>query len=510
MSLYTPVLSDLNALSQATSTGVPSSWREEKNRRGVASSSQTEHSVPQRRPRGEAEVQASADARGVGCQTDTDMLNQDSDLSIHSDANVASFLMSVAPRVEEILTSNVERFGRASRDSLDLLGIADEATSQATAEHLYTFRPFVDDAEMAGHGLVCTSLSWSCTGNSLAASFGRYDIEGWCNTPGALCVWNIGDGSVDPTTKGSMKVEKTETCLMCCTYHPAHPALIAGGTFDGEICIWDARNVEAEDMQRARSQINQSSHREPVTAVAWRRDAIEQTKYISGEKTYLLVTLGAEGRLLIWIWHERLRHPTYGYELRHASTLPDGDISLIGGIDTTTNLSSIPTQRQVLLGGTCLSFGLELGKDQTSCIVGTDSGGIYKCAVYFNEQMAAEYQRGTSKGETDGEAAMQSPIKYEYERHAGPVLSVDCCRSHRRIFASGGMDGTVRLYDALKREPLMTLQPSESFAHGVRWSPHRPTVLAVATGDGFAHLYDFNVRHCNPDCVACGTRIRES
>ena len=277
-----------------------------------------------------------------------------------------------------------------------------------------------------------------------------------------------------------MRVEKTEACLMCCTYHPAHPALIAGGTFDGEICVWDARRVDAGDVRRSRSQINQASHREPVTAVAWRRDAIEQTKYASGEKTYLLVSLGAEGRLLVWIWHERLRHPAYGYELRHAGAAPDaGDLSMVGGA-LEDRPPPAPRAGQALLGGSCLSFGLELGDDETSCIVGTDGGGVYKCAVYFNEQMAAEYQRAVRDG-GDAEAAMQSPIKYEFAGHAGPVLSVDCCRSHRRLFASGGMDGTVRLYDALRREPLMTLQPSESFAHA------RPVVAAQAHGARGVH-----------------------
>jgi len=47
--------------------------------------------------------------------------------------------------------------------------------------------------------LVVTSLSWSSTGQTVAASYGRYDVAGWCSDRGALVAWNLGRSGLSPT-----------------------------------------------------------------------------------------------------------------------------------------------------------------------------------------------------------------------------------------------------------------------------------------------------------------------
>ena len=39
--------------------------------------------------------------------------------------------------------------------------------------------------------LQSTCAAWSCTGSSLAVSFGRRSLEGWSEVPGAVCVWAV-------------------------------------------------------------------------------------------------------------------------------------------------------------------------------------------------------------------------------------------------------------------------------------------------------------------------------
>lgn len=36
-----------------------------------------------------------------------------------------------------------------------------------------------------------TGVGWSCTGSSVAVSYGRRRLEGWCEVPGAVCVWSV-------------------------------------------------------------------------------------------------------------------------------------------------------------------------------------------------------------------------------------------------------------------------------------------------------------------------------
>ncbi len=77
----------------------------------------------------------------------------------------------------------------------------------------------------------------------------RYDIPGWCEDRGALATWNLARESVNQN-KPDLTID-VDNCLMSCNFHPEHPALVAGGTFNGDLYIWDL-SLEG-DVQRAKS-----------------------------------------------------------------------------------------------------------------------------------------------------------------------------------------------------------------------------------------------------------------
>lgn len=53
---------------------------------------------------------------------------------------------------------------------------------------------------------------------------------------------------------------------MCVAYHPKNPSLVAAGSFNGEVFVWD---TEPEEYRFYSSGIGDYFHREPVTKVAW-------------------------------------------------------------------------------------------------------------------------------------------------------------------------------------------------------------------------------------------------
>lgn len=53
---------------------------------------------------------------------------------------------------------------------------------------------------------------------------------------------------------------------MCVAYHPKNPSLVAAGSFNGEVFVWD---TEPEEYKFYSSGIGDYFHREPVTKVAW-------------------------------------------------------------------------------------------------------------------------------------------------------------------------------------------------------------------------------------------------
>lgn len=122
-------------------------------------------------------------------------------------------------------------------------------------------------------------------------------------------------------------------------------------------------------------------------------------------------------------------------------------------------------------------------------MVGTDGGTVYRCMFLHSTQMEAEFTRALA--DADGrKPTLRSPVKAEFTPHAGPVHAVDCSPFQRNVFASCGIDGTVRVYNTLQSEPVVLLEPASVYLYGVQWSPFRPLVMAVSTGDGRIALYD--------------------
>lgn len=131
----------------------------------------------------------------------------------------------------------------------------------------------------ARHKLVVTCISWSASGQTVAAAYGRWgtcfhtlifpycegmaasvfrviqlcppvsrhDIPGWCEDRGALATWNLARGNVNQS-KADVTID-VDNCLMSCAFHPETPALIAGGTFNGDLFIWDLSVEGEKDMQ---------------------------------------------------------------------------------------------------------------------------------------------------------------------------------------------------------------------------------------------------------------------
>lgn len=85
--------------------------------------------------------------------------------------------------------------------------------------------------------LQCTGVSWNSTGSTIAAAYGRTDIVGWCDQPGALCLWNVFGKSFSAESPDFV-LDHT-SCLMCVRAHPTLPAIVAAGSFNGEVSLCD-------------------------------------------------------------------------------------------------------------------------------------------------------------------------------------------------------------------------------------------------------------------------------
>ena len=166
----------------------------------------------------------------------------------------------------------------------------------------------------------CTGVDWNSTGSVLAASLGRNDHVGWCcaneeqhGAPVGLALWNVfghrssananasaaggsgasserdqwswgGDAGADvaaldaaerppaaaPGHDEALRAPDTfiptSSCLMCVACHPTSPGMVAGGTYTGEVILWDTGKADDEACVGT-SPVGDYYHRDPVVKV---------------------------------------------------------------------------------------------------------------------------------------------------------------------------------------------------------------------------------------------------
>ena len=473
-------------------------------------------------------------------------------LSASARTRLLAFLEAAVPKMEHALAENEQS------DTFD-----DDARSAAAARyeddtggrlgpecvHALDPRPSTRTKADAGSSrderfwrdLVPTGLSWNRSGYSIAVSYGRFDVTGWCDSPGALCVWNLRREDVDPRKPDS--IFETDSCLQCVAWHPVDPAVVAAGSFDGEVHVWDVRgdadgdgdgdgkeNVlgkRSNDGFVARSAVSDASHREPVVSVAWLRSArAAGTRAGRGAtRTHDVCSFGSDGRVLVWDFSKaeitredaedpsersktdptvrRVPFPSFGYETRPpadagrergfvrgiaaASFIPtaraSGDPSSANTANTVTNVTTGTVQNAHVRAR-------EGSPSSTSSfLLGCDGGAVLECLMRHGaEAGAAAFARECAAGSVP---AMRSPATAEYEPHRGAAHGVCAHPSEPGLFLSCGADGALKLFARrARRSPVARLEPRAGALFCAAWSPARPALAACGTSGGTVVLYD--------------------
>jgi len=482
-------------------------------------------------------------------------------LSASARTRLLAFLEAAVPKMEHALAENEQS------DTFD-----DDARSAAAARyeddtggrlgpecvHALDPRPSTRAKTDAGSSrderfwrdLVPTGLSWNRSGYSIAVSYGRFDVTGWCDSPGALCVWNLRREDVDPRKPD--QTFETDSCLQCVAWHPVDPAVVAAGSFDGEVHVWDVRGDadgdgdpgdgdgkenregKSNDGFVARSAVSDASHREPVVSVAWLRSArAAGTRAGRGAtRTHDVCSFGSDGRVLVWDFSKaeiqrgedaedpssersktrdptvrRVPFPSFGYETRPpgvdaarergfvrgiaaASFIPtaraSGDPSGANAANTATTVTTGTVQNERYVRA---REGSREPSSTSSFLLGCDGGAVLECLMRHGaEAGAAAFARECAAGSVP---AMRSPATAEYEPHRGAAHGVCAHPSEPGLFLSCGADGALKLFARrARRSPVARLEPRAGALFCAAWSPARPALAACGTSGGTVVLYD--------------------
>lgn len=212
-----------------------------------------------------------------------------------------------------------------------------------------------------------------------------------------------------------------------------HPHLLIGGTYSGQICVWDRRQAKKTPAQR--SPLSANAHTHPVYGL----------KVVGTQNANNLVSLSKDGRLCTWSL-DMVAQP-------------------LQVIDLTAKQS-----RQI--GGQCLDFPAQ---DVNNFLVGSEEGGVYQ---------------GCRHGQKPG-------VTETFENHSFLVSGIRCHRAQgpvdfSHLFLTSSFDWSIRLYSAKETKPLFAAEDHRAFLLDVRWSPVHPALFANADVSGLVEVWDLN------------------
>ncbi|KAG2469873.1 SET protein, partial [Polypterus senegalus] len=237
------------------------------------------------------------------------------------------------------------------------------------------------------------------------------------------------------------------------------PVLMAGGLYSGEVLVWDTSR--SPDPVLARTGMLDLSHREPVYQVRW----LPGTK--RGD-AFRVLSASADGKILVWQVEANGRLGVHsGYALI-AQQIPRSTTVGKGRGDTPVGVTAL-----------ALSFW-----DSDVFLVGAEGGLVLKCS--FSAHTPAMLAG------SDADMMLRAPAQFSFSTHSGPIHALDCSPFHRNLFLSAGTDGHAHLRSLLQGPPLLSLHVSDSYLFSVRWSPTRPLVFAVGTGQGLVQIFDLS------------------
>jgi len=228
-----------------------------------------------------------------------------------------------------------------------------------------------------------TGVAWSSNGASIAVAYGKSDHVSWCEHNSVLHVWSIFRREFSPT-KPNITIE-VPNCLSCIAFHPSNPLILAGGTINGEILIWNIDNTDEKGEGSnliCKSEADEYFHREPIQKIQW----VEQESVHSMSKQMSLVTVSKDGKILIWDNPlKSLRYPIKGHIFGRKK---DGKLIVLSGL----SLSMVTDT---------------MGLNESSFIVGTEGGMILKVVVQNPQEKDIRDYLSTNKEVTWSDEAMR-------------------------------------------------------------------------------------------------------
>ncbi|KAF8223518.1 WD40 repeat-like protein [Tricholoma matsutake] len=393
----------------------------------------------------EREVEAERAARDKELEEESVKLDEEIEQEIRelSEEERASIL--AAPEFLDFVEQSSKIVQRALNDGYDYIRdytIGAESGSDDSEGRLKRVCEFWD--ERYGKNRSITDVDWSPKYPELnVASYNKNPAA--LNEPdGIVAVWNL------HLLERPEFVFHSQSDVLSVTFSPFHSNLVFGGTYSGQILLWDTRS---KHLPVLKTPLSAAGHTHPVYAM----------RMVGTQNAHNLITSSTDGTVCSWLV-DMLAQPQETLELIHAGHNKTGEVAI-----------------------TTLDFP---DNETTTFWVGTEEGNVYQ---------ANRYDRAGAKAGLN---------QYDvYKGHAGPVMGLDFHPlvgpvDFSDLFLTSSVDWTVKLWRAKSLAkpsttphgiaPIYSFDEADDYVYDVKWHPAHPALFGTVDGSGQFDLWNLN------------------
>ncbi|KAH9852044.1 dynein intermediate chain [Lenzites betulinus] len=350
-----------------------------------------------------------------------------------------------APEFLDFVEQSTKIIQRALNDHYDYIRdytIGSESGPEASEGRIKAICAFYDERHTKNRSI--TDVDWSPKYPELScASYNKNPAA--INEPdGIVAVWN------SHLLERPEFIFHSQSDVLSVTFSPFHSNLVFGGTYSGQILLWDTRS---KHLPVLKTPLSAAGHTHPVYAM----------QMVGTQNAHNLITSSTDGTVCSWLV-DMLAQPQETLELVHAGHNKTSEVAI-----------------------TALNFP---DNETTTFWVGTEEGNVYQ---------ANRYDRAGAK------AGLNS---YDvYKGHAGPVMGVHFHPlvgpvDFSDLFLSCSVDWTVKLWRAKSLAkpstavthvpPLYSFDEADDYVYDVKWHPTHPALFGTVDGAGKFDIWNLN------------------
>ncbi|XP_056148459.1 dynein, cytoplasmic 1, intermediate chain 2a-like isoform X2 [Lampris incognitus] len=334
--------------------------------------------------------------------------------------------------VERALAERVDVcFDYSGRDLEDK-----EGEMQAGAK-LVLNRQFSDECWTKNRVVTC--LDWCPQYPELVVASYNNNEDAPNEPDGVALVWNLKYKKNTPEYTFHCQSE-----VMSVGFANFHPNLVVGGTYSGQIALWDNRSNKRTPVQR--TPLSAAAHTHPVYCV----------NIVGTQNAHNLISISTDGKMCSWSL-DMLSQPQESLELVF--------------------------KQSKSVAVTSMAFPLA---DVNNFVVGSEDGSVYTAS-----------RHGSKAGITD-----------VFEGHHGPVTGLSCHNAagpvdFSDLFISSSFDWTIKLWSSKNTRPLYSFEDSCDYIYDAMWSPTHPALFACVDLSGHLDLWNLNSDTEVPTASVC-------